>query len=312
MTVEFYKKHRPKTSKHFAGNASAKKQVSSWIKNDAVPHFIIFNGPSGCGKTTLARMLRESLGCGDGDFREINAAGKARGIDEVKTIEGQLNMSAISGKCRVYLIDEAQKMTNDAQNAILKMTEDTPKHVYFIFCTTDIQKLLPTIRTRASVVSVEPLSAADMGKLLGRVAMKEDVSIPDDVRDAIVSAADGSPRKALVLLNQIAYLEPEEMLDAVEQSDEKKQAIDLCRLLMNPKTKWKAVADVLKNLEGVEPESFRYMMLAYATNVCLGGGRMAARAFVLLDQFSSNYYDTKRAGLVADCYEVVTDDRMEV
>lgn len=302
---EFYKKHRPKTIKGFFGNTEAKALLGGWVRAKAVPHCLLFQGPSGCGKTTLARILRSKLDCGDGDFKEINAAGKARGIDEVKTIESQMSMSALSGASRVYLIDEAHKMTNDAQNAILKMLEDTPRHVYFMLATTDPNKLINTIKTRCSVVTVKPLTAPEMAKLISKVAMMEDVDLTEDLLDAIVAAADGSARKALVLLNQVAYVDPDKRMELVNKEDERAEAIELCRLLMNPRIKWPQVAAVIKRIEDLEPESFRYMMLAYASSVCLGGGKLASRAFVILDQFSSNYYDSKRAGLIADCYEVV-------
>ena len=302
---EFYKKHRPTTIKAFFGNRDTKSMLGGWVRAKKVPHCLLFQGPSGCGKTTLARILRTKLDCGDADFKELNAAGKARGIDEVKSMESQMNMSPISGSVRVYLIDECHKMTTDAQNAILKMLEDTPRHVYFMLATTDPQKLIPTIRTRASAVSVGALTPQEMTKLLNKVAMAEDVDLTEDVVDALVAASDGSARKGLVLLNQIAYIDEDKRLDAIEKSDEKAEAIQLCRLLMNPRTKWPAVSKLLKALNDIEPESFRYMMLGYATSVCLGGGKMASRAFVILDQFSSNYYDSKKAGLVADCWEVV-------
>lgn len=305
MSEEFYKKHRPSTIRAFFGNKETKSLLGGWLRAGVVPHCLLFQGPSGCGKTTLARILRKKLGCGNADFKEINAAGKARGIDEVKSMEQQMGMSPISGTCRVYLIDEAHKMTNDAQNAILKMLEDTPKHVYFMLATTDPQKLIPTIRTRASAVPVVPLSVDDMLGLLKRVAKIEKIDLDEDVLDALVVASDGSARKALVLLNKIAYVKPEQRINVIEDSDEKKDAIQLCRLLMDPKTKWPAVAKLIKTIDNLEPESFRYMMLAYASNVCLGGGRLASRAFVILDQFQTNYYDSKKAGLIADCWEVV-------
>ena len=115
---ELYKKYRPKSFKAFAGNEAVKSQLSGWVRTKKVPHCILFQGGSGMGKTTLARILRKKLNCSDADLREINAAGKARGIEEVKKIESQIAMAPIGGDCRVYIIDECHKMTNDAQNAL--------------------------------------------------------------------------------------------------------------------------------------------------------------------------------------------------
>lgn len=305
MSHELYKKYRPKTFKAFAGNKAVKNQLAGWVRNKKVPHCILFQGGSGMGKTTLARILRTKLNCGDADLREINAAGKARGIDEVKKIESQISMAPISGDCRFYIIDEAHKMTNDAQNAILKMLEDTPKHVYFVLCTTEPNKLLKTIKTRSTIVTVSPLTQTECEALLVKICKREKLEVEEEVVEAIAKASDGSSRKALVLLNQVADMDPEQRLDAIVNTDETKHAIDLCRLLMNTRTKWPAVAKLIKSIEGLEAESFRWMMLSYANNVILGGGKNAARAFVILDQFSSNYYDTKKSGLLADCWEVI-------
>lgn len=303
-TLELYKRHRPKSFKAFAGNTAVAAQLKEWVAKGRVPHFILFQGGSGMGKTTLARILKAKLKCGDPDFQEINAAGQGRGIERVKQIESQIGMAPIAGECRIYLIDEAHKLTNDAQNALLKMLEDTPRHVYFFVCTTDPQKLIATIRTRATTVTVAPLQSEEMRALLQKVCGKEEIELSEDVEDAIVEVAEGSSRQALVLLNQIVGLEEQDQLDTISKADHKRAAIELCRKLFNTRTTWKEVAGIIKSLD-VEPEQFRWMILGYASTICLGGGKMASRAFVILDQFNGNYYDSKKAGLIADCWEVV-------
>jgi len=305
---ELYKVERPKTFKAVVGNAEVKSQLLNWTKKGSTPHFLLFVGGSGMGKTTLARILKTKLKCGNADFQEINAAGEARGIETVRTIKSQMNMSPIQGDCRIYLFDEAHNLTKDAQNAVLKMLEDTPRHVYFIWCTTDPQKLLPTIRTRASVLTVVPLTPTEMSTLLRRVCDKHDIEMSEDLEEAIVEAAEGSARKALVLLNQVRDLEDDAAISSIKKEEVQKQAIELAKLLMNPRTKWPAVCKLIKDLrqQGTdEPEQLRWMMLGYATSCCLSGSKIANRAFVILDQFATNYYDTKWAGLVADAFEVV-------
>lgn len=301
----YHIKYRPKTVKQFYGNKDAKSMLGGWVKSNAVPHCLMFIGSSGCGKTTLARILRNHLDCGDADLREINAASN-RGIDTVRKIEREMAMKPIDGSTRVYLIDEAHMLTKEAQNAFLKILEEPPKHAYFFLCTTDPGKLAKTIHTRSSKVQVKPLDGQSMLKLLHKVCMAEDLDdMDEEVLNAIVNVADGSPRQALVSLHQAAHTKPENRLEVVNQANEKKEAIELCRVLMNPKAKWPAVAKVIKELVDIEPEGFRRMMLAYASGVCLGGGRMAPRAFVILDQFQTNYFDSGKAGLIADCWEVV-------
>src|SRR5690606_3369465 len=108
-----------------------------------IPHAMLFTGPSGCGKTTLARILRVKLRCSDNDFQEINAA-DFRGIDSIRSMRQQVGAAPLGGDSRIWLIDEAHSMTADAQNAFLKLLEDTPRHVYFFLATTDPQKLKKT------------------------------------------------------------------------------------------------------------------------------------------------------------------------
>jgi DNA polymerase III gamma/tau subunit len=308
-TLELYKKYRPQTLTELHGNTSIKQMLKKWLAEDATPHCILFQGGSGMGKTTIARVLRKRLDCSDRDLVELNAAGEARGIETIRTIQSRMHMAPLGGKCRVWIIDEAHKLTGDAQNALLKILEDTPRHVYFFLCTTDPQKLLPTIKTRASVVTVTPLSTTEMQGLLKKVMMKEDFDVSEDVVDAIVEVADGGARKALVLLHSVRYVEGEEQqLALVKREETQRQAIDLCRLLIDKKNKWPTVAKYIKELkksEGFEAESFRWMMLAYAESIVLSGGPLANRAFCILNQFSTNYYDTKTSGLVVDCWELV-------
>jgi len=146
--------------------------LAQMVKRNKVPHTLLFSGPPGCGKTTLARILRKKLNCGKYDFSEVNCA-DFRGIDMVRDIRSHLQQAPISGDCRVWLIDEAHKLSNDAQNAFLKMLEDTPNHVYFFLATTNPQKLLKTIRTRCTEVVVKSLGDKNMEELIDDVIVGE-------------------------------------------------------------------------------------------------------------------------------------------
>lgn len=301
---ELYKRYRPKSLDLVFGQDAAVVSLKRMIEKGRIPHAVLLTGPSGCGKTTVARILKKHLNCGDADFQEINAA-DFKGIDTVREIRRAVNLAPIDGDCRIWLIDEAHKMTNDAQNSLLKMLEDNPDHAYFILCTTDPRKLLPTILTRCSEVRLQALSDKDMEQVLARVISKEGFKVSDDVLAKIREAADGSARKALVVLEQIADLETEEEQIAAVQatSINVEQAIALPRALINPTVQWAQVAAILKELKD-EPEGIRYLVLSYARSVLLGGGRMADRAFIIIDIFSRNFYDSKQAGLAAACWEV--------
>jgi DNA polymerase-3 subunit gamma/tau len=298
--TELYKKYRPETLEEVVGQPEAVAMLNGmFTRKGGVPHFILFTGPSGCGKTTLARIIKEAVGCGDHDFSEMNCA-NTRGIDMVRDLQNRAGLRPIQGKCRVWLIDEAQQLTKDAQNAFLKLLEDTPKHCYFMFATTDPDKLVATVKTRATEIVLRPVGAADIIKLLKRVVKAEQLAVSLAVIDRIAEEAQCSPRKALVILDQIMGVEGEEaQLEAVYLTEEAHSSDEIVKLLLK-KAPWPAVAAVLKGCKDEDPENIRRRILGYATAVLLGGN---ARAFVIIDCFSKAFYDSGKAGLVAACYE---------
>lgn len=308
---ELYKKYRPKTFDKILGQKHIVKSLERWVERGTLPHTLLFSGPSGCGKTTLARILRRELGCGKHDFTEINCA-DFRGIDMVRNIRLRMHQAPISGECRIWLIDEAHKLSNDAQNAFLKMLEDTPKHVYFMLATTDPQRLLRTIRNRCSEIAVKPLTSKTTKKLVTSISKKEGMKIPPEVVDKIIENSEGSARKALVSLNQVIELDDEEeMLEAIQASVIEIQASEISKLLLRPRVSWLDVAKVLRVIGNNEAEQIRHMVLGYARAVILGGGKTAGRAFVIIEAFSDNFFDSKAAGLAAACYEVMVESKIK-
>ena len=302
IPVDLYKKHRPRRFKDMVGQSEIVGQFEEWLTNDRVPNAILLVGPSGVGKTTLARIVKNELGCSKSDYQEINAA-DSRGIDTVRDISVRIHLSPMGGgKARVWIIDEAAKLTGDAQTALLKVLEDGPPHAYFFLCTTDPQKLLKTIITRCTELKFRALTKDELLGLLSVVAAKENNALSANVAERIAEAADGSARKALVLLHQVMGLaNEEEQLNAVQKSDSRRQAIELARILMNERTPWPKVVEILNGVDE-EPESLRRMILSYYQKVLLGGGPKAPRAAELIERFADNYYDVGRAGLVLACW----------
>lgn len=303
MTDELYKRHRPGTFKQVVGQEDAIAALMDMGKRKAIPHAILFTGPSGCGKTTLARILRTKLKCNDADFKELNCA-DFRGIDMVRDIRKTMNLAPMASPCRVYLIDEVHQFTAPAQDAFLKLLEDTPGHVYFMLATTDPQKLKKTVRTRCTDIKVALLSQAQLRGMVERVIEDEEAKeLDEEVMDALVAAAEGSARKALVILHQIIGIEDEEkQLGLIAAVDEKKEGIAIARALLDNRTKWADMAAILRDVEE-DPESLRYMVLGYASKVLLG--RANRRAATMIQAFRDNFYDSKKAGLILACYEVI-------
>lgn len=304
MTPELYKQYRPTLFKEMIGQADACRVLSSLVKSNRIPHALLFIGPSGCGKTTLARIIVSKLECGAADFMEINCA-DFRGIEMVRDIRSRMMLAPMQGKARVWLIDEAHMLSKDAQNAFLKMLEDTPSHVYFLLATTDPDKLLTTIRTRCTEIKVKLLSVGMLQQLLDDVLAKEKVALTNPVMDKLIDHAEGSARKLLVLLNAVIGLTNEEdQLTAILASQVKVRAIELAQALLYHKG-WSEVSAILRELDE-DPESLRHMVLGYASAVLLKGGKANERAFMLLDVFGHSFFESKKPGLVTACYAVCT------
>jgi len=275
-----------------------------------LPHAILLTGPSGTGKTTIARILRDFLDCSENDYQEIDCAAVEHPLETVRSIHRAMRMSPLAGSCRVFFLEEAQSLSRAgfSQQAMLKMLEDVPSYVYFILASTDSQKLISTIHTRCTELRLNLLAPEDLRGLLLRVIGKEGFSVSQSVVEEIIEAAEGSARKALVILEQVGSLESQAaQMDGIKSATVNKVlAIDLARALIKPGVKWLEVAMVLKAIKDKdEPEAVRYLILGYARTVLLGGGPLAARAFKIIDIFSKNFYDSKQAGLAAACWEVV-------
>lgn len=296
-----YLRHRPRTLKGIVGNREAVSVLESALAGKC-PHAFLFTGPAGCGKTTLARILAKELDCGDTDLQEVNAA-NARGIDAMRDIIQRMEYLPSQGSSRVFIVDECHQLSKDAQNALLKPLEDTPSHVYFLLCTTDPEKVIPTIRSRCTLVPVQPLPPNVMGPgLLVPICKAEGVEVPHAVLKQIATECLGSSRAALVTLQAVMGLPPEEMAAAAARmAVEQNKSISLAKALLN-KAPWKEVAAAIKSIED-EPETVRQGLLRYMETVLLGSGDV--RAHDVIEAMKTPFYDSGRPGLTSACYFVV-------
>jgi DNA polymerase-3 subunit gamma/tau len=296
--MSLYQTHRPKKLSELVGNERTVQKIKAWADNENRSHSILLTGPSGCGKTTAARIMAKMIKCKGNDYSELDTA-DFRGIDTIRDLRINMNYLPMEGLSRVWLLDECHKLTNDAQNALLKSLEEPPSHAYLILATTDPDKLIKTIRTRCTMFSFEHLSEEEIILLIGEVLRKENVVLKSKVIRSIAEKSQGSPRLALSLLEQILKLDdPNTEVDVVEEQE--KQSIDLCRALMSKK-KWSDISVILKNIAG-EPESIRQAVLGYASACLLNGDKSA---YLVLDSFLERgpFFETGKARLIAACYE---------
>lgn len=303
---ELYRKYRPKVFKTIVGQDSVVSQLKNIVAKAKVPHALLFHGPSGCGKTTLARLVAAKMKCGEKDLKEMNSA-SCRGVDAIRDIERQMYMGGIQGPIRVWILDEAHKLTSDAQNALLKILEDPPDHSYFMLCTTTPNKVIATVRNRCSHMKVRLLKPAEMKQVIQSVAEKEKMELEDEVLETIVEHSLGSPRAALVALEAIMNIEgTDERIKAVTSPTLQEEAFKLIKMLLWQRADWKAVSKFLRDFEE-DPEQFRHFILAVArTEILKETNKYPGKAYQVISAFRDNYFDCGAAGLAASCYEVVS------
>ena len=295
-----YLKYRPKKLERVLGNAETVEALTDILqKPEKAPHVFLFHGPQGCGKTTMARLVAKELGIKGQDLREMDSA-DFRGIDAIRDIRSQAYFKPLEGKYRMWILDECHQLTKDAQNALLKILEDTPEHVYFALCTTDPQKLLKTVKDRCTQFQVAPLTDNEMRILLKRVTKAEKASLNKKVAKQIIKDSLGHPRAALQILDKVLRVEESKQLKIAKLSaEEENQSIELCRALLGRKP-WKVVKVILKGLQKEDPESIRRHVLGYCSSVMMNNGNDVAAG--IMEEFIEPFYDSGFPGLVFACY----------
>ena len=298
--------YRPQNLSEFYGNESLKASLQSILARQDRPRAFLFTGPSGCGKTTLARIVAKEIGCHELDYSERNVS-DARGIDDARKMINEMWYMPAHGKMKVYCLDECQGATPAFQESILKALEDTPSHVTFILCTTDPQKLKKTIKTRCSEFQVQPLPGPIMSEFLSDVLHKEfgeaTEQLPTDLIPEIIQVADGCPRQALTVLDQVIDIsDAVQMIDAVRRSKvgeaSLKEFMD-CLFKCPP---WNKTAKVIEAMAeaGIEWETARRSVREWAAKVLLSKGEFQAARIIHF--FDGMFYD--KAGFVKAAFEV--------
>ena len=299
------KKYRPPDLQHVYGNMDTVAAIETAINREqAFPASILLRGPSGCGKTTLARIVSTMLGAVDRDLKQYNIA-NMRGIDTARTICDLTNIRPW-GKCRAIILNECHKATVDFWNTMLEVLEEPPPDNYFILCTTEPEKIIDTVRTRCTDYVVELLLPTEMQDLLGYISDAEQANMDDSVIGAIVKAATGSPRKALVMLDAVIDLDTvDAQLGVITTYRASEDTVaELCQAIL-AKSKWAPIAAQIRRLDRQDAESLRYAVLAYYEKILLGGGAHADRVNLIMDHFAKPIGAMGRPGLTQACYNAL-------
>lgn len=305
--MELYKAYRPRKFEEIVGNESTIKSIRQKVEKGTLPHFILLTGPSGCGKTTIARILQKELKCSSDDFLEFNCANR-NGVELAREIEKDYRKKPIGGGIRIYYLDEAHSLTSACESSLLKPLEDTPEHCYFIFATTDPQKILNTIKTRATEYKLSALTSKQINELLTEVCDTEKRKVSEAIKQDIFDCCGGSARLALVLLDKIIDLDESEQRDTLEEAKRAEAgAFQLLQALMGWGSKgWDAVAKALAN-NTEDPEGIRRYLRACAMNQLLDPAKSKnhVTSFAILQCTDTLFYD--KPALVQACYDIVNN-----
>jgi len=223
--VALYRKYRPATFGEVVGQEHVTDPLSTALSAGRINHAYLFSGPRGCGKTSSARILARSLNCEQGptptpcgvcdscvalapngpgsvDVVELDAASHG-GVDDTRELRDRAFYAPAQSRYRIFIVDEAHMVTTAGFNALLKIVEEPPDHLIFIFATTEPEKVLPTIRSRTHHYPFRLLAPRTMRSLIERICQSEDVEIDDAVFPLVIRAGGGSPRDTLSVLDQL-------------------------------------------------------------------------------------------------------------
>ncbi len=224
--IPLYRKYRPQAIEQIVGQEHIKRALANAIQMDRISHAYLFTGPRGTGKTSTARIFAKSLNCVNGptispcnecencknitnsipiDVIEIDAASN-RSVNDADEIIQKVALAPVQSRYKIYIIDEVHMLTNQAFNALLKTLEEPPKNVIFILATTEVHKVLDTIKSRCQRFDFKRITTSDIAKHLRYISDQEKINITDDALSYIAQNSAGGMRDSIALLDQLSVL----------------------------------------------------------------------------------------------------------
>lgn len=301
-------KYRPSSWNEFKGNEALITSLRNELKKEDRPHAYLFHGMTGVGKSTLSRLIAKELGCSDQNIIELNIADNTS-VEHAREIARSAKYVPLvqnnESKIKVYILDEFQRASPQAQDCLLKPLEEPPEHAYFIICTTEPSKVVKTIRSRCSEYEVRPIDHAEMIELLEDIAEKEEVEVDYKVLNKIAKVSEGRAREAISLLGQVSEIsDVNEALELITLKVENSSIIELCKAML-AKKKWKEIAILLSRLQE-DPEKCRLAILNYFASIMVNpksGESTVQYSALVAECFESPFYNSGRGGLILACYK---------
>jgi DNA polymerase III subunit gamma/tau len=287
-------KFRPEDFDQVIGHQEILASLQRAIASSVRPHAYLFTGPAGLGKTTLARIVGKHL---QAEIVEVDAASNS-GVDAMRAmVEFGAYMPIGGAGRRIIIIDECHTLSKPAFQAALKILEEPPSHLFIALCTTELAKIPETIVSRCFHVMLRPLRPTEIEELLIPVCEIEEWQVADDVLAAVVQAAEGSPRKALTILQAVHDVTSrDEVKRIITLIDSSKPLLELLQLLMRCNPPWGRVRDILKR---IEPDEFENASIEAGRYICAAmvneetSDDRARQLWILLDAllFPAHSYD---------------------
>lgn len=295
-TQDLHRKYRPAEFDEMRGQDAAVNMLLDYEDKGNWPHSYLFVGGAGCGKTTTARIIARKVGAAESDITEVDAA-MVSSVDQMRALLNGTRYKGFTGAAKkVYIVDEVHRLSKAAAEALLKTLEEPPAHVYFVLCTTEMDKVLKTIRSRCLTVNFKEVGMDDLQDLLEEVTDKEGIELPKGALRLIAKAAEGSPRMALTSMAKCRNCEDiEEVRELLELPGESSDVIELSRMMVSRNGfTWKKVVTLLKNCEDMPAESIRLQVVGYVQKALLNTEteEKAMPLLAILDAFSKPMLST--------------------